>query len=211
MYHMNKMFQKVLVVGAALSLAATTFAADIKLGFVDLKKVFDKYYKTVQSSAAIKEEVADVGKERKEMIDTITRRKEEWHKLLDKANDQAVSADERDRSKKAAEDKLVELKSADDAIQEFDKVSQTKIMEKERQRRDSIVAEIRSVLDAKAKVHGYSAVLDTSGDSANYAPLVLFYNGDNDLTDELLKELNAAAPAPATSAAKPEGLKLNEK
>src|SRR5271165_4174009 len=113
---MKNIFQKALVAGAILSLSATTFAADAKLGFVDLKKVFDKYYKTVQSSAAIKQEVTEIEKERKEMIDTRQRRKEEWQKLLDKANDQAVSAAERDRSKKSAEEKLMELKNADDAI-----------------------------------------------------------------------------------------------
>jgi hypothetical protein len=37
-------------------------------------------------------------------------------------------------------------------------------------------------------------VLDVSGESANMAPLVLFSSGVNDLTDSLIKELNAGAP-----------------
>jgi Skp family chaperone for outer membrane proteins len=211
MFYMNKMFQKALVVGAALSLAATTYGADLKLGFVDLKKLFDKYYKTVQSSTAMKSEAEEMEKEQKEMIDSANRRRDEWQKLLDKANDQAISAEERDRNKRAAEEKLIELKSADDEIKRFDKMAQTKLMEKQRVRRDAIVGEISAVVKAKAKGHGYSAVLDTSGESANIAPLVLYFNGDNDMTDEVLKDLNAAAPAADASAAKLDGVKLNDK
>ncbi len=208
---MNKTLKKALLTGAALSLAATTFAADAKLGFIDLKKVFEKYYKTVQSGAANREEITEIEKERKEMFDARTRRREEWQGLLDKANDQAVSSQERDRSKEAAEKKLVELKSADDAIQQFDKVAETKIMEKNRQRRDAIVTEIRAVVDARARTHSYTAVLDISGDSQNFTPFVLYYSGDNDLTDEVLKALNATAPPVPTDTEKPAGVKLNEK
>ena len=67
-----------LAAGAALLLAAPAFGADIKLGFVDLKKVFDKYYKTVQAGAANKDEFAQIEKEEKEMLDTRNRRKDEW-------------------------------------------------------------------------------------------------------------------------------------
>ncbi len=65
---MNKMFQKVLVAGAALLIAAPAFGADTKLGFVDLKKVFDKYYKTVQAGAANSNEVLQIGRE--EIVDS---------------------------------------------------------------------------------------------------------------------------------------------
>jgi hypothetical protein len=50
-------------------------------------------------------------------------------------------------------------------------------------------------LDADAKAGGYTLVLDISGDSANMTPVVLYSSGVNDLTETLIKELNAAAPA----------------
>jgi hypothetical protein len=48
---------------------------------------------------------------------------DEWRKLIDKANDQAVSADERDKSKKAAADKYAELESDKQSIKEFDQMA----------------------------------------------------------------------------------------
>jgi Skp family chaperone for outer membrane proteins len=169
--------------------------ADQKIGIVDLAKVFDQYYKTIRSNIKFKAEAADMDKERKEMIDNGKKQEEEWQKLIDKSEDQAVSAEERERSKKEAQDKLAEIKSSEQAIQEYDRVSAAKLREENRQRRDDIVKEIRSVLNADAKAGDYTLVLDVSGESANMAPVVLFSNGSNDLTDNLIKELNAAAPA----------------
>jgi Skp family chaperone for outer membrane proteins len=66
--------------------------------------------------------------------------------------------------------------------------------DKEQQRRDDIVREIRKVLDAKAKAAGYTMVLDVSGESANMVPVLLYTDGQNDMTESLIKELNSGAP-----------------
>src|SRR5208282_4107664 len=181
--------------GSIWSPAGPGVPAEQKIATVDLAKVFEKYYKTVRSTLALKQEDSDMKKELKDMVDAEQKQESEWKKLIDKAEDQAVSADERDKSKKAAQEKYREIGGAKQNIQEYDRVSTTKLREKERQRRDDIVKEIRSVLDADAKAGGYTLVLDVSGESANVAPIVLFSSGANDLTDNLIKELNAAAPA----------------
>jgi Skp family chaperone for outer membrane proteins len=175
--------------------AAPGAPAEQKIATVDLQKVFEKYYKTIRSTAALKQEAADMQKERKDMVEAEQKQEAEWQKLIDKAEDQAVSAEERAKSKTAAAEKLREVKSATQNIQEYDRASGTRLREKERQRRDDIVKEIRSVLDADAMAAGYTLVLDVSGESANMAPIVLFSSGANDLTESLLRELNAGAPA----------------
>jgi outer membrane protein len=191
---MKKLIPIILITAAWLALAGVASAADQKIGIVDLRKVFDKYYKTVQSTAALKLQAADMEKERKQMIDSAERHKEEWQKLIDKANDQAVSAEERDKSKKAAEQKYIELETDKQSITEFDRAASSRLREKELQRRDDIVKEIRVVLNADAKAAGYTLVLDPSGESQNMVPVVLYNNGQNDLTEALIKELNATAP-----------------
>jgi len=180
--------------GSIWSPAGPGVPAEQKIATVDLAKVFEKYYKTVRSTLALKQEASDMQKERKDMVDAEQKQEEEWQKLIDKAEDQAVSAEERAKSKTAATEKLREVKSAGQTIQEYDRASAARLREKERQRRDDIVKEIRSVLDADAKAGGYTLVLDVSGESANMAPFILFSSGVNDLTDNLIKELNAGAP-----------------
>ncbi len=166
-----------------------------KIATVDLQQVFEKYYKTVRSTAALKQEAADMQKERQSMADDAKKQETEWQKLLEKSDDQALSAEERAKSKTAAAEKLNEVKTAEQYIQKYDSISGAKLREKERQRRDDIVKEIRAVLDADAKAGGYTLVLDVSGESANMAPVVLYSKGVNDLTESLIKELNAGAPA----------------
>jgi Skp family chaperone for outer membrane proteins len=177
-----------------LALAGAASAADQKIAIVDLQKVFDKYYKRIQSDAALKLEVADVEKERKQYVDNAEAHNSEFQKLTDKANDQAISAEERDKSKKEAEQKYVELERDKQAITEFDRVATERLHEKQLQRRDDVLAEIRQVLNADAKAAGYTMVLDVSGDSHNMVPVVLYNNGQNDVTASLIKELNATAP-----------------
>lgn len=169
--------------------------ADQKIATVDLEKVFDKFYKTERSNIKFKQEASEMEKERNDMVDAEKKQEAEWQKLIDKAEDQAASQEERARNKKAAEDKLNEIKSAEQTIQEYDRASSAKLREENRQRRDDIVKEIRGVLSADAKAAGYTLVLDVSGESANMAPVVLYTAGVNDMTDGLIKELNAAAPA----------------
>ncbi len=178
----------------SLAFAGATLAADQKIGTVDLGKVFEKYYKTIQSTASIKLEAADMEKEGKEMIDNAEKHKTEYQKLVDKANDQAVSSEERDKSKKSAEQKYLELENDKQSITQFNQVATSRLREKEMQRRDDIVKEIRTVLNADAKTAGYTMVIDVSGQSHNMVPLVLYTSGQNDMTDALIKELNATAP-----------------
>ncbi len=61
--------------------------------------------------------------------------------------------------------------------------------------RDGILQDIHSAVEAKAKSAGYTMVIDTAAESINGTPIVLFSNGENDMTDAILQQLNAGAPA----------------
>jgi Skp family chaperone for outer membrane proteins len=204
---MKKLIQISLLALVIAGFGPAGHAAEQKIAIFNLRKAFESYYKTIQSNVSLKEEVAEVEKERAQMVENGRKHDEEWRKLIDKANDQAVSAEERDKSKKDAADKYAELESDKQNISEFDRMANTRLREKQRLRRDDIVKEILGVLDAHAKSGGFTMVLDPSGNSDNMVPVLLYTNGQDDLTDGIIKELNAAAPpgsldtnAPAASA-----------
>src|SRR5215208_6018942 len=98
----------VLLAGAVLA-ATPLRAADTKIGLVDLKKVFDGYYKTKQADTQLKERAGDSEKVLKGMIDDYQKASTDYKDLVDKSNDQAVSTDERDKRKKNAETRLMEI------------------------------------------------------------------------------------------------------
>src|ERR1041385_4576233 len=85
-------------------LTGSAWAQQAKMATVDLQKVFDNYWKTKQADTLLKEQKADMEKEYKNMITDYNKSKEEYQKLLTSANDLVLSAEERDKRKKAAED-----------------------------------------------------------------------------------------------------------
>ena len=59
---------------------------------------------------------------------------------------------------------------------------------------EEIMDEIQKVVAVIAKAKGYTHVLDKAGKSAAIAPIVVFSAEGNDLTAEVLKQLNLSDP-----------------
>src|SRR5713101_6614343 len=169
--------------------------AQSRIATVDLRKLFDNYWKTKQADAALKDRAADMEKEHKNMLDDWKKAKEDYQNLLTSANDLAVSTDERERRKKAAEDKLKYIKDTEDTITQYERQARATLDEQRRRMRDNILGEIRNVVNAKAKAGGYSLVVDSASESFNNTPVVLYTNNENDMTTAVLDQLNAGAPA----------------
>ena len=186
---------KKLFLAAAISAAALTVSAEQKVGTVDLRKLFDGYFKTRQADAALKEEAGEIDKQRKEMIDSLKKGEDDYKKLLEKANDQAISPEEREKGKGQAEKKLLELRETQAAIEQFLKTNRERLGDKNKRLRDKILGEINEVVSAKAKAGSYTHIFDTAAETANTTKVLVFTTGEGDLTDAVLTQLNSAAPA----------------
>lgn len=183
------------------TLTATAPAqAQVKLGVVDLRKVFDGYYKTRDADTKIKAEASELESRAKGMIDEYRKANEDYKNLVDAANDTAISADEKQKRRKAAEDKLLEIRGLEQQVQQFQRQSESTLLEKRKRMRDQLLREIRETVVTKAKSSGFTMVIDVAADSVNQTPVVLYTNGENDITEDLLRALNASAPAGAIPA-----------
>ncbi len=172
--------------------------AQTKIATVDLKKLFDNYYKTKLAQAAIQEHAAQLDKDDKSMKDDLKKGSDDYQALQEQANDQALSADERDRRKQAAADKLKELQASKAAIDQYERQAQTTLGEQRQRMRDKILAEIKDAVNTKAKAGGYTLVFDTAAETVNGTMAIVYTSGDNDLTDAVLSQLNAGAPIDTT-------------
>lgn len=198
---MKKLIRKSIPLFLILALAGATasFAGDFKAATIDLSKVFDGYWKTKEANAALKDKAADLDKQNKSLMDDYKKSTDDYQKLLASANDQAVSADERAKRKQAADAKVLELKESEQTIESFRRQAGVTLDEQKRRMREKILAEIRTAVDAKAKAAGYSVVFDSAGESANGTPLLVYTNGENDITSDILSQLNASAPLGTTT------------
>src|SRR5689334_19225951 len=102
-----------------MSLLGSSALAQNRIATVDLRKVFDGYWKKRQAEAALKERQTDMEKEDRNMVDDYKKVKEDYQSLLSSANDQAVSSEERDKRKSAAEEKLRRMKEMEDNIASY--------------------------------------------------------------------------------------------
>ena len=172
--------------------------AQTKIGTVDLRKLFEGYWKTKQAQAALTDRQVQLGKDIKSMNDDLKKGGEEYQKLLEQASDQAISADQRDKRKLASADKLKDLQDRKAALDQFQRQAQVTLQEQQMRMRENILGEIKVAVTAKARAGGYLLVIDAAAETANATTAVVYSSGENDLTDEVLKQLNAGAPIDLT-------------
>jgi len=124
------LFAGLIVVGT-LSVAAQAPIAN-RFATVDMKKIFDSYYKTKQAEAQIKDRAGESDKVYKGMIEDYKTLNDEYKKLVDGSNDQALSSEEREKRKKSAENKLIEIQTTEKSVKQYEQQARTTIGEMEK-------------------------------------------------------------------------------
>lgn len=200
---MKQRFNLLCLAAAAVLLATVVSQAQSKIAIIDLRKVFDGYYKTKEADSKLKERGQDILKLRQGMLDDYKKAQEDYNKLMEGAKDPSISSDERDKRKRTAEAKLEEIREIEINVRKYDTTAQEQFVAQNKRMREKILQEIRDVVDAKSKAEGFGLVLDVAAESKNETPIVMFNNGQYDITTDILKKLNENAPPPS-AAAKPE-------
>lgn len=205
---MKKLHQLILTVvflvattasGSAQS-KTTTAAAPTKVATVDMKKLFNGYYKTRLAQTSLENRKSELRKEIKDMADGLDKAQTDYKQLLEQSNDPALSADERDKRKQSAADKVKEINNSRGAIEQFQRQAESQLADQSQRMSANLVGEIQKAVADQAKAGGYSMVLNSAS-----AEVVVFANNDNDITAAVLAQLNAGAPIdmPASSPSAP--------
>jgi len=207
---MKRYLTPILTLIFAASLASSAYA-QTKVAVVDMKKVFDGYWRTKEADRQLKERAADFEKARSGIVEDYKKANEEFGKLRESATDPAVSDDERNNRKKALEKKAGEIREQENSIRTFDQNMRQSIADQQLRLRESVLRDIKGVVEEKAKAGSFQLVVDTAAVSANQTPIVVYttlLGGESDLSDAVLKQLNANAPP---ESAKPAEEKKEEK
>jgi outer membrane protein len=198
---MRNILRTILPVFLLMAFLSGSALAQSKIATVDLKKLFDNYYKTKLAQASIQERAAQLDRDDKSMKDDLKKGSDDYQQLLQQANDQALSAEERDRRKQSADDKLKDLQKDKATIDQYERQAQTTLGEQRQRMRENILTEIKAAVTAKAKAGNYSLVFDTAAETVNGTMTIVYTSEDNDLTDAVLSQLNAGAPIDVTKPA----------
>ena len=169
--------------------------ADIKVGTIEMKQVFDTYYKTKDAEGKINEARTQAKKELDERLDSFNKAQEEAKKMNEEANKPELSAAAKADKSKLLNEKLQALGALQREIQEFQQTRERQLSEQSVRSRNSLVEEINKVIGDKVKAAGYDIVLDKSGQSLNAVGVVIFSRDSFDFTNDVVTELNKSKPA----------------
>ncbi len=192
-----------------LSLAATIIgsasasAQNIKIGTVDMKKVFESYYKTKDAEAKINEARNGAKKELEDRMDVAKKTLDEVKKLDEEINKPELSKDAKEQKSKVRTEKAGELQNMDREIREFQQSREKQLQEQSVRMRAGIVDEINKVVADKVKAENFDVVLDKSGPSLNGVPIVLYSRDSYEFTDAVVTALNKNKGKEAAEPVKP--------
>ena len=170
-------------------------AAGFKVAFINMKRVFDEYYKTVKANTDFKARAEIVELERKERVAALKKLKADLESIAADARDTSLSDSEREKKRKLAETKFSEFKDAEEELALFERTKQKGLGQDMQEKQHELVEEIREIISAQVKARGITMVLDSSGKTFNNTEAVIYYDETLDITDEIVKLVNKSAPA----------------
>jgi outer membrane protein len=176
-----------------MSAMALSAAAQTKVATVDMKKIFNNYWKTKQATAALENRKSELKKELKDMADGLEKAQADYKQLLDQVNDQALSADERDKRKQSAAEKLKEVTSSRSTLEQFQRQAEAQLADESQRMSGNLLVEIQKAVADKAKAGGFTLVLNAANSEA-----FIYVSTDNDITESVVTQLNAGAPIDLT-------------
>lgn len=189
----NTLIVSSIIAAFALALGSTA-QADLKVGIVDMNKVFGAYYKTEDAKKRIDEAQSVASKELQDMVDLFKKNADTINKLNEDLNKPELSKEAKEKKAKERDEKFDEYKRQEKEIAEFRNRRLKDLSEQAARMRGGIVEEITKLINERVKSNQYDLVLDKSGLSSNMVPLVLFSKDSADFSEDLIKALNANKP-----------------
>jgi Skp family chaperone for outer membrane proteins len=173
-----------------------------RIATIDLKRAFEKYYRHDMAMKAVEQERADIEKKLKSLEAEGLKLTEERDKLSKDLGDPMITSQERDTIRGKLDSKKLEIDAKQNEYRTYGTHAEQQLGVLQERVTEQLVKDIRTAVDAKARSAGYSLVID--------AAAVIYNTGENDITDEIIKQINAAAPVsdvpadPARTADKPD-------
>ena len=189
------MKKQVMGLVAAMGLMAVPAGAvEFKPATVDTARVLKEYYKTDLAERHMKEQIADFSAERDKLLDEHKKLKQDFEALRAESQSKALTEAARDKKKEQAEEKLNALVECENSIQKKAAGRKRELEGEGRKIQAELGKAINEAIRSCAQKGGYTMVFATGGVLNNGLEAVLYSDSKMDITDEVLKILNADKP-----------------
>lgn len=183
----------------AFPLAAQAQPA-LKIAVVDMAKLYDNHYKTVEQNAKIssddakaQEEVDKMNKEGQAIVD-------EYKALQEQSTNAALTADAKTKAQGEAQQKLAAIQQKQQEIQQFIANTRQSLQQRFNAFKNLMLEEISKTAADVAKRKGATLLIDKSGPSFFGISNIVYSDPAYDITDDVMKEINKDRPANAPMA-----------
>jgi outer membrane protein len=173
----------------------------LKLLVVDMAKLYDTHYKTVEQNAKLQNDDKQANDEVTKMNTEGNALVEEYKALNEQANNPALTAEAKGKAQADAQKKLEAIQQKQREVQSFVQNTQRSLQNRLQQFRGMMLEEISKIAVDVAKRKGATLVLDKAGPTLIGVSSVIYFDTGYDITDEVAKEI--AKDRPATSTATP--------
>jgi outer membrane protein len=168
--------------------------AQVKIGTVDMNRVFSEYSKTKDAQAKYAEAEKAANDDLNSRVETLKKSMQEISAInadLEKS-DSGKEEKVKDRDAKVAAARVLDREIAD-----FRTAKQKALQDQFLRMRKDIVDDIMKTVNDLVKSKGYDVVFDKSGLSAGAVPVVLYSRDDLDFSSDVIAALNKNVPAKA--------------
>jgi outer membrane protein len=168
--------------------------AQVKIGTVDMNRVFSEYSKTKDAQAKYAEAEKAANDDLNGRVETLKKSMQEISALNADLEKSDTGKEEKAKDRDA---KVAAARNLDREIAEFRTAKQKALQDQFLRMRKDIVDDIMKTVNDLVKSKAFDVVFDKSGLSAGAVPVVLYSRDDLDFSSEVIAALNKNVPAKA--------------
>lgn len=172
-------------------------ANDLKIASVSIEKLFNEYHMTKKIEAQVKQDQERIQKDNAKRLEDIRGIQTEIQNLSKQRNDATVSDKKRLELERQIKMKYNEGNAADNERRQWLQRQSKALAEQAGEEQKAILKKIEDLIADYARKQDYDMIVDKSARGVTRTNVFAFMKDKFDVTNELLKELNKDAPAPA--------------
>ena len=178
-----------------------------KIFVVDMAKLYDAHYKTVEQNEKLKGDQQKAEDELQKLNAEGNTLVEQFKKLEEQINNPTLSADAKTKTQQDIQAKGQEIQRKQAEVNAFRGNTQRQLQQRINNFKQLLLEEISKIAVDIAKKKGATLLLDKSGPTLIGLPSLLYFDSAYDLTEDVSKEIGkggtAAAAKPAASTGTP--------
>lgn len=182
--------QRLICAAAVLCLMTTVVRAQDKVAYLDMEKVFEEYYKTVNANVAFelrKQEYEDrVEILREELSSKIA----EVRKLEAEVQNDLLGEEAKEDARRKLQQRFDRYTAIRDEHDRFRQSGMQELQKIRANTEDELVNELITVIKKFAADNAYTHVIEVTGKTFNRIPVFLVYPENEEITDNILKIIN---------------------